>query len=595
MASPRAVAADGNGWGVSKESNERVEPMTYTFKLSRRLAVSRYAMLAAAAMLVGCDGETTAPESDPKPVPTLDRVHLVPSQVTVEVNQAVQFRGVRQSARGERHVLPLTWHASGGEIDDAGVFMATTAGTYKVIGKGRGRQKPDTSIVVVVPPQPNIVAVSVSPDTTTVGAGGSHGFAAVGVLSDGTTVAIGVNWRATGGSVDASGVYSAGTTTGKYRVIATNTDGTLEDTAAVTITEAPPPPAAPTLEQLILSPGTLALRTGATAQLAAYGRNSLGDSIPVAVTYSATGGSITTGGLYTAGATGGSFRVIASAGVLADTAPVSLTAPPPPPPSTTERPFAVGFWEYPTTLCNSAGVTGSARTRSTSNLLEHLQTARKCGMRVVLAPNRSSITTTGTTKSPFSLDSAKAYIDRLALVLVPDTLAKYDAQIVGLNLADDYGSTDQWGGTTVSQSQIQAWAQYTKQKIPGLRLGVRVEATWVTPALASTIDYAWAQYHKGKGDPTTYFNRQRDVAASLGISLATGVNSTHCGGSVNPAPCTPDEIRSFMGMAVQRPESCGAFAWDYDTRQMAVSGMPEAWAYVVGLAKQRGGKPCVHL
>ena len=141
--------------------------MTYTFKLSRRLAVSRYAVLAAAAMLVGCDSETTAPDADLHPVPRLDRVHLVPNRVTVEINQAVQFRGVRQSPRGERHELPLTWHASGGVIDDAGVFKATEVGTYKVIGKGRGRQKPDTSIVVVVPPQPDIVAVSVSPDTAT--------------------------------------------------------------------------------------------------------------------------------------------------------------------------------------------------------------------------------------------------------------------------------------------------------------------------------------------------------------------------------------------------------------------------------------------
>jgi hypothetical protein len=272
---------------------------------------------------------------------------------------------------------------------------------------------------------------------------------------------------------------------------------------------------------------------------------------------------------------------------------VSLTAPPPPPPPT-ERPFAAGFWEYPTTLCNTAGVTGSARTRSTSNLLEHLQTARKCGVRVVLVPNRSSITTTGTTKAPFSLDSAKAYIDRLAKILVPDTLAKYDAEIVGFNLADDYGSTDQWGGTTVSPSEIEAWARYTKAKLPTLRLGVRVEATWVTASLASTIDFAWAQYHKGKGDPTTYFNRQRDVAKNLGISLVTGVNSTHCGGAGSTF-CTPQEIRTFMGMAVQRPESCGAFAWDYDTQQMAVAGMTDAWAYVLDLAKQRGGKPCVHL
>jgi len=151
---------DGNGWGVSKESDERVEPMTYTFKLSRRLAVSRYAILAAAAVLVGCDSETTtAPESDLHPAPVLDRVRLVPNSVTVETNQSVRFRAERVTPRGQRHALPLSWHASGGSIDEDGVFKATEPGVYKVIGKGRGRQKSDTSIVVVVPPQPNIVAV----------------------------------------------------------------------------------------------------------------------------------------------------------------------------------------------------------------------------------------------------------------------------------------------------------------------------------------------------------------------------------------------------------------------------------------------------
>ncbi len=49
------------------------------------------------------------------------------------------------------------------------------------------------------------------------------------------------------------------------------------------------------------------------------------------VTYSATGGTITTGGLYTAGSTAGTFRVIAvqQGGTLADTSAVTLTATPP--------------------------------------------------------------------------------------------------------------------------------------------------------------------------------------------------------------------------------------------------------------------------
>ena len=258
---------------------------------------------------------------------------MVPNTVTVETNQLVQFRAVRQSPRGERHELPLTWHASGGAIDDSGIFTAAEPGVYKVIGKGRGRQKPDTSIVVVVPPQPNIVAVSVSPDTTTLGLGGSYGFAAVGVLSDGTTVPVGVNWRATGGSVDAGGVYTAGTDAGHLQRDRGQHGGDPGGHGRGDHRPAAASAAGAHARAGDPSPGTLALGTGATAQLAAYGRTSLGDSVAVEVTYSATGGSIRSDGLYTAGSTAGSFRIIASAGTFADTTSVSLTAPPPPPPT----------------------------------------------------------------------------------------------------------------------------------------------------------------------------------------------------------------------------------------------------------------------
>ena len=53
-----------------------------------------------------------------------------------------------------------------------------------------------------------------------------------------------------------------------------------------------------------------------------------GSATSVSVTWSATGGTITTGGLYTAGATAGTFRVIAvrQGDTLADTSAVTITA-----------------------------------------------------------------------------------------------------------------------------------------------------------------------------------------------------------------------------------------------------------------------------
>ncbi|HET9709840.1 MAG TPA: metallophosphoesterase, partial [Gemmatimonadales bacterium] len=65
-----------------------------------------------------------------------------------------------------------------------------------------------------------------------------------------------------------------------------------------------------------------------TQQFSAYGKTGAGDSIAVGVNYSATGGTITAAGLYTAGQTAGSFQVIAidTSGKYADTAIVSIVS-----------------------------------------------------------------------------------------------------------------------------------------------------------------------------------------------------------------------------------------------------------------------------
>jgi parallel beta-helix repeat protein len=89
--------------------------------------------------------------------------------------------------------------------------------------------------VIVIPPPPNLVAIVVTPTTATVAAGAKQLFTAVAKLSDGSTTAVGVNWTATGGTIDAGGTYTAGTAPGSYKVIATHASSPLADTVAVTI------------------------------------------------------------------------------------------------------------------------------------------------------------------------------------------------------------------------------------------------------------------------------------------------------------------------------------------------------------------------
>src|SRR2546423_8834857 len=64
---------------------------------------------------------------------------------------------------------------------------------------------------------------------------------------------------------------------------------------------------------VITSPSTVTLDPNGTRQFQAFGRTQAGDSVAVPVHWSASDGSITSGGLYTAGPTSGDFLVTATA------------------------------------------------------------------------------------------------------------------------------------------------------------------------------------------------------------------------------------------------------------------------------------------
>lgn len=164
--------------------------------------------------------------------------------------------------------------------------------------------------------------VVVTPAEATVVSGATVRFVATGLTKAGEAAAVIVTWTATGGAIATSGVLTAGNTPGTYLVIAKSAFGAA-DTSIVNVA-AP----APALAGLVLVPATASVDAGATIEFEAYGLTSAGDSVPAPVTYTATGGTIVTTGLYTAGGAGGSYRVVASAAGVADTADV-IVAPAP--------------------------------------------------------------------------------------------------------------------------------------------------------------------------------------------------------------------------------------------------------------------------
>jgi uncharacterized protein YjdB len=352
-------------------------------------------------------------------VPLVRSVSVTPSSASLTVGQSAQLQAVAHDSAGivlsGRSIAWQTSAAGVATVSASGLVAATGVGTATVSASVDGVV--GTAAIVGNSAAAVLQRVVVSPHSVSLAAGATQQFTALGSYSDGSSRAVAVSYTATGGTITSGGLCTAGSTLGTYRVIATQSGGTLADTGAVTIVAAPPPPptlatitvspatasvnvgqtvqltatgrdaagnpvtglilvwtssstglatvssygvvtgigggsvsvtaaasgksgsaaitvVAPTLQRIVLSPKPVSLTAGATQQFTALGSYSDGSSRAVAVTYAATGGTITAGGLYTAGSVAGTYRVIAtqSGGTLADTSVVTIVAAPPPPP-----------------------------------------------------------------------------------------------------------------------------------------------------------------------------------------------------------------------------------------------------------------------
>ena len=256
--------------------------------------------------------------------------------------------------------------------------------------------------------------------------------------------------------------------------------------------------------------------------------------------------------------------------------------------------FAAGLSAWPTDAYCSGPMSAAMQQVDPKALLARLQLAARCNVRLVLVPPRRLLTADGRPEGRFSVDSAKRFTDRYAAVLTADTIRKYGPTILGLNLADDYGCTRCWGGTAITQAQIAEWAAYTRTRLPGIPLGVRVTPDWVGahPPLARELDYAWAQYATRKGDAQDYFDRAATAARRLGLKVVMGVNTENCYAAGTSTPCTAADLARFGGMAVRHPGSCAFVSWRYDEGTWAQAAVRAAWEELAAVARGREAANC---
>ena len=233
------------------------------------------------------------------------QVSVSPASATLQPGQTQQFTA---TVTGTSNTA-VTWTATGGTITAAGLYTAgTAAGTFQVTATSVADTTKTSSASVVIKP---VVSVSLSPLTATLQPGQTQQFTATVAGSSNTAV----TWTATGGTISSGGLFTAGSTAGSnFAVTATSVaDSTKAASAQVTVQP-------PQTVQVSVSPTSVTLQPGMTQQFTA----TVTGSSNTAVTWTATGGTISSSGLYTAGQSTGSFAVTATS--VADTSKSATAA-----------------------------------------------------------------------------------------------------------------------------------------------------------------------------------------------------------------------------------------------------------------------------
>ena len=216
----------------------------------------------------------------------------------------------------------VTWsvvETGGGTVDTTGKYVAPSApGGYHIKAVSVADATATAQAAVTVTAPAPAVSVAIAPRAPSVTTGGTLTFTAT--VSNATDTR--VTWSVQGtscGSITTAGVYTAPTAAKACAVVATSVqDSTRSDTTTVTV-NAPAPAVVVTVTP---SPG--AVDACKTLQLTATVANAANTAATWSIQEGATGGTVSTSGLYTAPATGGTYHVVATS--VADSTKSAIAA-----------------------------------------------------------------------------------------------------------------------------------------------------------------------------------------------------------------------------------------------------------------------------
>jgi hypothetical protein len=186
----------------------------------------------------------------------------------------------------------VTWTSSAGTISTSGLFTAptvTTSTSLTVTATSSANTSKKASAIVVVNPTGSTISVTVSPTSSTLTSGNTQQFSATVVGSTNTAV----TWASSSGTISSSGLFTAPTVSAgtSVTVTATSNANTSKKASATVAVN----PTGSTIS-VTVSPSSTTLTAGNTQQFSA----TVQGTSNTAVTWSATAGTVSSAGMFTA-------------------------------------------------------------------------------------------------------------------------------------------------------------------------------------------------------------------------------------------------------------------------------------------------------
>ncbi len=308
------------GWDGSKNnilsSAELFDPAAGTFTAIGGMTTARYAHTATplsdgkeVLILGGYNNESAAFSSAEQYTPatgtfsainSMISVSISPESASVATGGSQTFSATVTGSTNTKVIWSVQEGASGGTITSGGVYTASlTPGTYHIVATSQA--DPNKSAMAAI--DVISVSVSISPVSASILTGGNQTFSAVVTGSTDTKVTWSVQEGAYGGTITSGGVYTAPSKSGTYHIVATSQFAPNKSaTATVDVL----------LVSVSISPTSASVARGGSQTFSATVTGSTNTKVTWNVKEGAYGGAITSGGVYTAPSTSGTYHIVAT-------------------------------------------------------------------------------------------------------------------------------------------------------------------------------------------------------------------------------------------------------------------------------------------